>query len=265
MERVLAGGSPYGVGYDVSRPPGSPFVYGPLALVTSPLGVPAEVAAATGMMALLAWTRSWITLAIFSAYHVAVQVGVSGINDHVPGCVLMAGLLALERRAVLGCVLLAVSAAIKPYGLAWFPGAIGYAGIPALVSLIGVTALLWSPLLFWGPLGFLRSTEMAAELHEGRPPENTLNVPAARVIAIPLAIAAFFVRRWSLVVVSGAAIFMTVLFLDRWASHGYFLVVLPLLGIVAERWWRERGSGAEPQAAEAAPVDRAATAAAPSS
>ena len=33
IDRVLAGLNPYGVGYEQSRPPGSPFPYGPLALL----------------------------------------------------------------------------------------------------------------------------------------------------------------------------------------------------------------------------------------
>ena len=33
IDRVLAGLNPYGVGYEQSRPPGSPFPYGPLAIL----------------------------------------------------------------------------------------------------------------------------------------------------------------------------------------------------------------------------------------
>jgi len=36
-------------------------------------------------------------------------------------------------------------------------------------------------------------------------------------------------------VLSGALIFLVVLFLDYWASVGYWYVVVPILGIVAER------------------------------
>ena len=260
LELVLAGGNPYGEGFAASMPPGSPFVYGPLALLTAPLRVPGEVLAALGTMLLLGWTRSFITLAIYAAYYVIVQFSATGINDLIPAFLLLAGLLALERHRVAGGVLLAVSVAVKPYGLAWFPAAVGYGGVVTAVALIASSAVLWSPLLAWGVGSFARSAELAARIHDALPTENALDVPALRVVAIPLAVASLLVRRWSLVVVSGAAIFSTVLFLDHWASFGYVLVVLPLLGIVAERWLRERG-----QAAENAPAERAATAAAPSS
>ncbi len=259
LEHVLQGGSPYGVGFAESVPPGSPFVYGPLALLTGPLGVWGEVAAATGTMLLLVWTRSWLTLAAYAGYHVAIQMGVSGINDQIPAFLLLAGLLALERRRVLGGVLIAVAAAVKPHVLAWFPAAMGYGGVATAAALLATLAVLWSPLLVWGPLAFVRSTQMATELHAGRPPENAMNMPALRVLAAPVALASFFVRRWWLVVVSGSIIFMIVLFFDRWASYGYWLVVLPPLGMLIERWWRER------QAAVRASAERAATTRAPSS
>ena len=43
-------------------------------------------------------------------------------------------------------------------------------------------------------------------------------------------------------VLSGALIFVVVLFLDFWASVGYWFVVGPIVGIVAERALRT-GSG----------------------
>ncbi|CAN5669518.1 hypothetical protein BH18ACT7_BH18ACT7_16510 [soil metagenome] len=238
LDTVLSGGNPYGIGYAASQPPGSPYVYGPLALLTSLLRAPGEALAAAGTMAVLALTRSFLTLGIFAGFIFVVQLGSSGINDLVPGFLLMAGLVALERHRVAGGALLAVAAAVKPYCLAWFQAAMGYGGVAAVAALVGVTGALWSPLLVWGPASFLRSVEMAAAIHPV--PENSLNVPALRILAIPLALVSLLVRRWSLMVLSGAAIFFVVLFLDRWASYGYWLVVLPILGMLAERWLRER-------------------------
>ncbi|MBA3307078.1 MAG: hypothetical protein H0T04_00165 [Chloroflexi bacterium] len=238
LERVLSGGNPYGIGYAESQPPGSPYVYGPLAVLTSLLRAPGEALAAAGTMALLALTRSFLTLGVFAGFIFVVQLGSSGINDLLPGFLLMAGLVTLERHRVAGGMLLAVAAAVKPYCLAWFPAAMGYGGVATVAALVGVTGILWSPLLAWGPASFLRSVEMAAAIHPE--PENSLNMPALRVLAVPLALASLLVRRWSLMVLSGAAIFLVVLFLDRWASYGYWLVVLPILGLLAERWLRER-------------------------
>lgn len=245
LDAVLAGGNPYGIGYAVSEPPGSPYVYGPLALLTSALRVPGEVLAATGTMVLLALTRSFLTLGIFAGFLFVALLGTSGINDMVPGFLLMAGLLTLERHPIAGGVLLAVAAAVKPYALAWFPAAMGYGGVAAAVALVGVASILWSPLLVWGPATFLRSVEMAATVHAE--PANSLNMPALRILAAPIALVSLLVRRWSLMVLSGAAIFLVVLFLDRWASYGYWLVVLPILGMVAERWLRERAARSTPR------------------
>ena len=253
LDTVLSGGNPYGIGYAASQPPGSPYVYGPLALLTSLLRAPGEALAAAGTMAVLALTRSFLTLGIFAGFIFAVQLGSSGINDLTPGFLLMAGLVALERHRVAGGALLAVAAAVKPYCLAWFPAAMGYGGVATVAALVGVTGVLWSPLLAWGPASLLRSVEMAAAIHPV--PENSLNVPALRILAIPLALVSLLVRRWSVMVLSGAAIFLVVLFLDRWASYGYWLVVLPILGMLAERWLRERAlRGAARAPAGASPL-----------
>ena len=240
LDTVLAGGNPYGIGYAVSEPPGSPYVYGPLALLTSALRVHGEVLAATGTMVVLALTRSFLTLGIFAGFLFVALLGTSGINDMVPGFLLMAGLVTLEHHRLSGATLLAVAAAVKPYCLAWFPAAMGYGGVAAAVALVGISGVMWSPLLVWGPASFLRSVEMAAAVHPE--PANSLNMPALRILAAPLALASVFVRSWSLMVVSGAAIFLVVLFLDRWASYGYWLVVLPILGMVVERWLRDRAT-----------------------
>ncbi|MDQ3448784.1 MAG: hypothetical protein M3432_06365 [Chloroflexota bacterium] len=244
LDTVVAGGNPYGIGYAASEPPGSPYVYGPLALLTSALRAPGEALAAAGTMALLALTRSFLTLGIFGGFIFVVQLGSSGINDLVPGFLLTGGLVALEHHRISGATLLALAAAVKPYCLAWFPAAMGYGGVTAAVALLGLTGVLWSPLLAWGPASFLRSVEMAATIHPV--PENSLNIPTLRILAVPLALASFVIRRWSLMVLSGAAIFLVVLFLDRWASYGYWLVVLPILGMLAERWLRERAMRSTP-------------------
>jgi len=255
---VLAGQNPYGHGFVESWPPGAPFVYGPLELLVAALGVEGQILAAFGTMLLLAWQRTFITLAVYSAQYFVVQFTATGINDLVPGFLIMAGLLTLERHRVAGAVLLALAAGVKPYALAWFPPAIGYGGAVVAVALIALTGVIWSPLALWGPGSFLRSVELAAGTHPF--PENTLNTPALRVLAVPLAIAAIFVRRWWLMVVSGTVIFSVVLFLDKWASYGYWLVILPLLGMLAERTVMPRL-----QAALRALPDRSPTTAAPAS
>lgn len=232
LRDVLAGGNPYGHGYDVSIPPGAPFVYGPLQLVTSIPGVWVELAAGIGTMALMAYLRSWVALAIYVAAPLAATMTMSGTNDVLPGLLIAAGLLALRWRSWVGGVLVALAAAIKPYGFAWFPAVVAMGGLPALVTLIGVTAVAWGPLLWWGVGTYLQSVELAREAHPIQ--QDALNLPELRVLAIVPFVAGFLSRSWLAGVLLGSAVFVLVLFLDRWASVAYWLALAPILLIAGE-------------------------------
>jgi hypothetical protein len=230
---ALDGGNPYGIGYPESVPPGSPFPYGPLAMVTSIGGVPAEILAATGIMLVLASSRALLTLAVMAAWFQPIEYGVCGINDQVPALLVLGGLLLIERRRhAPGALLVALSAGIKPYTFAWFPALVGGGGVVAVV-LLAVAGAAWSPVLAWGLASYASSVEMARATHPE--PANTLNLPGLRILALPVAIASLFVRSWTAAVLSGALIFLIVLFLDWWASVAYWFVVAPIVGIVAER------------------------------
>ncbi|MDQ3524077.1 MAG: hypothetical protein M3451_03370 [Chloroflexota bacterium] len=71
--RALGGLNPYGVGYAESSPPGAPFPYGPLALLWWQPGPVVELVAAMGLLALLAWQRAFITLAVLGGWQAAVH------------------------------------------------------------------------------------------------------------------------------------------------------------------------------------------------
>jgi hypothetical protein len=230
---MTGGGNPWGFGYAESVPPGAPFPYGPLAGLTSVLGVPGEVIAMGGILLILAFSRALLTLAFLAAWVAWINLGVCGINDQVPALLLLAGLLLLERRKLSGAVLVAISAGIKPYGFAWFPPLLGYGGAAVTAVLVGVAAVLWLPVVLWGPSSYLTSVDMARSIHPRS--ENTLDMPGLRILALPVVVASLFVRSWSTAMLSGALIFVIVLFLDHWASFGYWLVVLPIVGIVLER------------------------------
>lgn len=234
LDVALGGGNPYGIGYAQSWPPGAPFPYGPGAMVAAIGGVPLEIAAVAGIMLVLAFCRSLLTLAVLAAWVPAIEFGICGQNDQLPAFLLLAGLLLIERRrTVTGAGLVALSAAIKPYTFAWFAPLIGFGGIGMAVVLVAVTAVAWLPLLAWGPASFLRSVEMARDIHPV--PENTLDRPELRVLAVPVALLSLLARSWVMAVLLGALIFLIVLFLDRWASVGYWFVVIPPLGVIAER------------------------------
>jgi hypothetical protein len=245
MGIVVQGGNPYGIGYAESVPPGAPFVYGPLMLVWAMTGVWGEILASVGTLALVAWTRSWVTLAAVATFPIFVIITPVGINDSTPGFFITAAMLALRTRPVLGGILLGVAIGLKPYALAWLPGLIGYGGLRAAFGAVVTSVATWLPVLWWGPQSFLRSAELAREVHAASP-GGALGIPILRLLAAPLALAALFVRRWSLAVLMGSAIFVIVLFFDTWASFGYWLAVVPITGIALEAvvaGWRADNTG----------------------
>ena len=103
-----------------------------------------------------------------------------------------------------------------------------------VVSIVG-----WLPVLAWGPASFLRSIELARATHPF--PENTLDMPALRILVVPLSALSLLVRSWTVAVLMGSLIFVTMLFLDSWASLGYWMVVGPLVGLIGDRALRRFG------------------------
>ena len=232
-EAALRGFNPYGHGYAASVPPDAPFPYGPLALVWGLPGQIVESAASVATMLLFVATGSWVTLGLYAADSFAVHSATQGVNDLSPGLLIAVAFLLLRRWPVLGGAVLAAAAALKPYAFAWFPAAIGYAGLPALAGLVGVSAVLWSPLLEWGVGGYVKSVAMARAIHYA---PNALNIPELRVLGVPLAIAGLWARRWDMAIAMGTVVFIVVLFFDHWASKGYWLAVIPIVGIAFEAW-----------------------------
>lgn len=237
---ALTGASPYGVLLPSATAPPEPFTNGPLALLWWQPGVIVEFTAAMAVLALLVWTRSWLTLALYAGLPFSVYLTTTGVNDYSPGLLIAIALLLAQRRPLLGAGVLAAAAAIKPYAFAWFLPLIGYAGSAAAGILVAASAVLWSPLLVWGPASFLRSVQLHADVHPDQ--ANALNLPALRWLAIPVAAVGLFARRWDHMVLLGSAAFVVYLFLDRWASLGYWLAVLPIAGIAIERRLFRSGS-----------------------
>jgi hypothetical protein len=237
-EWVVAGGNPYGIGYESTIPPGAPFPYGPLGLVWWLPGPIIEFAAAIAIMLLLAWRRAWLTLAVMAGWHQSIHLTFVGINDYSPGLLILLAVLLLPTHPRTAGATLAVAAALKPYAAAWFLPFVGAGGIAAAVGLIGLSLVLWSPLLLvWGIPSFLRSMELASVIHpvwSG----NTLDMPVLRWLAAPIAVAGLLARRWEFAVLIGALAFVVYLFTQHWASHGYWMAVIPAGGLALESVWR---------------------------
>lgn len=237
FERVFVEGeSPYGVLYTNETGGLNPFAYGPLAMLTALGGVPLELLASLGLLGTIALTRSWLTLCVVSGFPPYIYQAPTGINDYSVSLLLLGGWLALRSRPHLGMVLLALAAAIKPYVAAWFLPAIGLAGWGAALWLVGVSALLWSPVLAWGIGSYVESLRLVvtASAPSGWP-SNTISLPWVRWLAFPVAVAGLFVRRWDLAILLGSGAFVAIMFFGEWASLGYWVAVLPVTGITVER------------------------------
>lgn len=247
---VVGGGNPYGFGYAESVPPGAPFPYGPLGLLTPLMGQVGETLAFAAVAVILAWQRALLTLVFFGASLQWVELGACGMNDMVPALLVLGGLLLVERRRnVAGSALVALSAGIKPYSFAWFPALIGYGGVAVALTLIVIAGLAWLPVLAWGPRSYLDSVQ-GAWVVQHRQVQNTLDMPILRVLAVPLAAFSLLVRSWEGMVLIGAAIFLVMMTTDYWMSYGYWMVVLPPVGIVLERALRAFGAALREGAAQ---------------
>ena len=232
-ERVLSGAGPYGVGYAATIPPGAPFPYGPLGVIWWLPGSVVEFAAALAIMGILIWQRAFVTLAVFALWQASIRPQWAGVNDYSPGLLILVAWVVMQARPLVGSVILAAAAALKPYAFAWFLPAIGFGGWAVAGVLAAATAVLWSPLLWWGgPAAYLESVRLAGTVHHEQ--RDALNLPVLRWLAVPIAVAGLWVHRWEWAVLVGSAVFAIFLFLDFWASYSYWHAVLPVSGLALE-------------------------------
>jgi hypothetical protein len=173
IRTLLAGGDPYGVGYNVSRPAGAAFPYGPVVLLwylpsfEDPAFIEFLVSVALLVyFGLRAANGRPIGLAIFAVAPPLVLASMDGSNDTSAGLLILAAIALSIRRPWLGAAALAVAVAFKPYAVAWLPALVAWAGVPALIGFAVASLVAWTPVLFvWGPGSYLKSLEMAQDTH----------------------------------------------------------------------------------------------------
>lgn len=232
--RILAGQNPYGAQSD-----GPTYAYGPLGLLVFQLGIPGEIAAAAGTSIVLAWQRAWITLALFSSYPLLLFTASTGANDHTPTFLLSLGLVLLRTHPKSGAAVIACAVAVKPYAAAWILPAVGVGGVPVLAIGAATTAVLWAPLLVWGPALFLESLGVlesgwviARKIHASS--NWGMDVPVLRWLAVPLTVTALFVRSWRAACLLGAAAFAAYLGFAPWANLAHFVPIVAVTGLAVE-------------------------------
>jgi hypothetical protein len=254
IDLVLAGGNPYGHGFDQSVPPGAPFAYGPISLLwylpfrADPGGFEFVVSLAT--LGVLALRGRVVGLAIYATLPALVSSAGDGSNDTSMGVLLLVALLVSIRSPRIGAVLLAIAVAFKLYALAWVLPLIGYAGASVLLPFIVATVICWVPaLVSWGAGSIAWSLQRADALHPS--PYWSLAYGLQRQIQLPEQswstiryASGVFVAALSLVLVrndrgfilAGAAVFLATLFLGWWSTYAYLAALAPVICWSLDDW-----------------------------
>jgi hypothetical protein len=253
IREALAGGNPYGHGFEASVPPGAPFPYGPVALLWY---LPAlgdlkvmELGASLAILVALGVRGRPVGLAVYAVMPALLATVSDGSNDHSVGLLLLIALLTAVRWPVGGAVLLALVTAFKPYALAWMPGLIGYAGVGPLVAFVITSVAVWIlPALAWGPDSILWSFRRADAIHEApyyslasalggqwlpQPAWQVLRFVAGLALAV---VALLWSRTAGAFIVLGALVFGATLFLGWWSTFAYFAAVAPVLCWHLDGW-----------------------------
>ena len=254
IDQMLAGGNPYGHGFQASNPPGAPFAYGPLALLWYlPIKgdlYRAELVISLLMILVLGLRGRVLGLAIFATFPPLIVVAADGSNDTSAGLFLLAALLIAPRIPWAGSAALGVAAAFKPYALAWLVPLVPYAGLSVLIPFAAATIVTWGPaLIIWGPENILWSLRAADSIHHSayyalafgvgdrlRIPESFYSV--FRFVAggaLALATVAL-VRSSRSFIVCGVAIFLATLFLGWWSTFAYLAAIAPILCWHVDDW-----------------------------
>lgn len=224
--RIIEGLSPYGHAYAESVPVGAPYVYGPLAAIWWLPGPVVELVAAIALFVLLARVRAYLTLAVVAGLPWLAYLTLAGNNDYSPALLLSGGLLLLRSRPVVGGILIALSTALKPYTAAWFLPALAIGGWPTLAAIVGASAVLWSPVLYWGVSGLMESMRAGASMRPTPWPQFAL----AGVIGA----ASAFLRSWRPALLAGSAVFVLVLFNFHFVHLSYLVTLLTVTGVALE-------------------------------
>jgi hypothetical protein len=258
IRQVASGGNPYGIGYAVSRPPGAPFAYGPLALLWYwPVQNDAwilELVMACLVLTVLAVRGKVVGLAIYAVAPTLISTAADGTNDTSVGVVLLATFAIAGRRPVLGAILLAMTVALKPYTAAWVPAFLLWGGWATAAAFIVATVVLWSPVIFiWGIPSFLASLDLANKIH-GNPgwsfgqlyetlthrsaPRDLLNNLRLVLGAVTAVVTLRWARSLDGVLFAGTLVYLVTLFMGFWATFGYFAAIAPVLCWRIDDWLR---------------------------
>jgi len=255
IEQVLAGGSPYGAGFDASVPPGGSYPYGPLPLLwyLPTLSEPRmmEMAAAAVILLMLTIRGRLLGLAIYACAPILLRLTGDGSNDTSAGLLLLGAMALLPRLPRAGALVLGLAIAFKPHALAWVPPLLVWAGWPVILPLAIGAGLFWVPaLLMWSPGAVLESIRLSDRIH-GAPyyslgqalrrfdisvPAETLNLFRFAAGGLTALTVMQRVRTADGVIVGGSLIFLVTLFSGFWSTFAYFAALAPPICWHIDRW-----------------------------
>lgn len=254
IDRMLAGANPYGIGYEQSTPPGSPFPYGPVALAWYlPLRAAPELmelGAATLVALVLALQGRLLGLAIYAASPVLIATAVDGSNDTSLGLMLLAAFIAARRWPAVGAVILAVAVAFKLSALAWAPAFLAWGGVRVAGAFVAASTIAWAPVVAqWGIASFVRSTQMANDVQRGvvwslgQVIRDITGVTVEALGQLRLLFGGLFAvaslgLRGSLdgVILGGTLVYLVTLHGGNWGTFAYFAAIAPLLCWRIDDW-----------------------------
>jgi hypothetical protein len=257
IERVLDGGNPYGVGYAVSQPSGSPFAYGPLALLWySPWHDPGDIdlVLSIGILAVLIVRGHLLGAAIYASAPVLLIIAGDGSNDTSAGLLILIALVAVPRAPRAAAALLGLAVAFKPYAVAWALPLLAWAGASTALPLLVGASLFWLPALAaWGPAAiagsFVRSQHVEVDpwyslgealTRYGSPvPREVLDVLRYVVGAVAAVAVSLAVRSPRGVILGGIVIFLATMYTGYWSTFAYFSAVAPVICWFIDDWLGE--------------------------
>jgi hypothetical protein len=257
IERMLTGQSPYGVGYEGSLPPGSPFPYGPLTLLwylpfrDDPKRV--ELYVSVVVLLLLAARGGPLGLVLYALSPLLIALTADGSNDTSAGLFLLFAVIAIPRAPWLGGLLLGLAAGFKLHNAAWLPALVFWSGTIGLAGFLVGAALTWgTATVVFGPGSMMEGVRLTAAIVQSRsfwslawliewwsatsmPPTlfNGLRIVLGAVSAV---VTGRRVRSGRDVAAAGTWVFLVTLYTGYWSSFSYLGAVAPVVCWHLDDW-----------------------------
>lgn len=254
IDRVIAGLNPYGYAYQASSPPGSPFPYGPLAILVylpfHKVTFLLELLTGFTVAAILAFQGRFIGLAVYAVAPIVVSVATDGSNDTTLGLFILAAFMFARRWPTGAGFALASAVAFKLSALAFVPGFFAWAGLRATAMFFAGSVITWAPVLStWGIASFLDSAAKANAVHDrttwsfgvlvqeiaGRRIDalDQLRFVAGGLIAL---VGLRFRRSMDAVIIVGVVVYLVTLYGGNWGSYAYLGGIAPIVCWRLDDW-----------------------------